>query len=829
MPNDSFGYFNTIFDANNAANNIVEMKAIIQQGTILNASAIDIQITSGTVKIQDSWENPKKPADRPYAEWIGGAGQNKIGEVPNFLILVEGCKCEDRANANLLVTTLMNDLNKNSKSPWNLFNKSINLWLLFIPSENGAVTVQNELVKTFWLETVTLAKPFNGNSNTFIPTANTTQLIYLGYNPKDPAKKTLEITKTETKKTKWYSFLEFIELIDDILQNRPKVYSESFWDGKIKDAALKVGDPLRYINTPLTPVNPSNNELILSKLIEIVGLPTLKDKSPGVSKMAIITKWNTLYDPSITNARIKDHVFSIWQSLSDRRLPNETNTAYGTAFGTKPRVDLPFARLKGTERGGIYRKLQRDDINLLLKDIIYDKENGTPTNTWSILPGGNTGKDAGSIVFIGNKTRRGGGQIPGQDDKGYYLGKGIFVNLEDDSFCNLTNGIGRQVNLSEPSFPLKPNSEALAVFTHEMAHSFQLSDEYGGQNDAFPGDKNGFNTQPESALLKITDTINNGRIDGNKIKWRWPRIAQAGVLSNITPAGLITLIPGHETGFKVNDEVFLRLKDIVDPKHLDQTPAGQYSAKLTVSGIDPINKTITVSGLANPGYFKAGSLLIKLVEAKVTGIGTIATNGTVVTGTKTYFESQVNPVGMGGSFLVVGTKKIEVISVTNNTTLILKEPFSSNLPSNTKFSIIQRDSGSANMDSYKELLNYTIRMVINKNEKPMTLYPYIGPVNENQPQSITPAQLLVDRLKNIFNIINNNIINNNIVGLYTGGSEYEYGIFHPTGFCHMRNTDQVKKTVSLFCPVCRYILVDKIDPSKHSDINKDKNSNFIDV
>ena len=52
-----------------------------------------------------------------------------------------------------------------------------------------------------------------------------------------------------------------------------------------------------------------------------------------------------------------------------------------------------------------------------------------------------------------------------------------------------------------------------------------------------------------------------------------------------------------------------------------------------------------------------------------------------------------------------------------------------------------------------------------------------------------------------------------VIGLYEGGGMYTCGVYHPAGFCLMRNnTDNAAE----LCAVCRYILVDVIDPSVHA-------------
>jgi hypothetical protein len=57
-----------------------------------------------------------------------------------------------------------------------------------------------------------------------------------------------------------------------------------------------------------------------------------------------------------------------------------------------------------------------------------------------------------------------------------------------------------------------------------------------------------------------------------------------------------------------------------------------------------------------------------------------------------------------------------------------------------------------------------------------------------------------------------------IVGLYEGGSHAARGMFHPTGICMMRNHHD---ETAEFCAVCRYVMVDHINPYKHFEIDRD--------
>jgi hypothetical protein len=57
-----------------------------------------------------------------------------------------------------------------------------------------------------------------------------------------------------------------------------------------------------------------------------------------------------------------------------------------------------------------------------------------------------------------------------------------------------------------------------------------------------------------------------------------------------------------------------------------------------------------------------------------------------------------------------------------------------------------------------------------------------------------------------------------LIGLYSGGMTYHCGVYHPAGICNMRN--QYEEAAE-FCAICRYVLVDLINPSKHAEIDRD--------
>lgn len=63
-----------------------------------------------------------------------------------------------------------------------------------------------------------------------------------------------------------------------------------------------------------------------------------------------------------------------------------------------------------------------------------------------------------------------------------------------------------------------------------------------------------------------------------------------------------------------------------------------------------------------------------------------------------------------------------------------------------------------------------------------------------------------------------------VIGLYSGGARLGCGIFHPAGQCLMRNDSAAAR--SEFCHVCRFILVDAINPDVHWWIDREYDAVF---
>jgi hypothetical protein len=81
---------------------------------------------------------------------------------------------------------------------------------------------------------------------------------------------------------------------------------------------------------------------------------------------------------------------------------------------------------------------------------------------------------------------------------------------------------------------------------------------------------------------------------------------------------------------------------------------------------------------------------------------------------------------------------------------------------------------------------------------------------KDMPAANLPPGLPPDRPKN----------KQNIVGIYDGGHYHDCGVYHPTGLCLMRTGgDRSLMRSARFCQVCRYVIVDAVDSTKHGELD----------
>jgi hypothetical protein len=135
-------------------------------------------------------------------------------------------------------------------------------------------------------------------------------------------------------------------------------------------------------------------------------------------------------------------------------------------------------------------------------------------------------------------------------------------------------------------------------------------------------------------------------------------------------------------------------------------------------------------------------------------------------------------------------------------------------------------------DHYAELMAQFIRSHISTTGGPLNA-PASTPARQC-PIQVPPAHVEAQQATNLppaANFPGGRLpaIASRIIGAYEGGAGLSCGVFHPAGSCIMRAplatktergvTHEDPGAVHGFCHVCRYLIVDSVDPRRHFFIN----------
>jgi hypothetical protein len=113
---------------------------------------------------------------------------------------------------------------------------------------------------------------------------------------------------------------------------------------------------------------------------------------------------------------------------------------------------------------------------------------------------------------------------------------------------------------------------------------------------------------------------------------------------------------------------------------------------------------------------------------------------------------------------------------------------------------------------YAEIVALNVKNEITNNNRPLWAHP-AG--DQTDGPTVQPPNLTNIDLPGIDWCFKNKP---RIIGLYEGGAQHARDIYHPAGTCMMRNDHD---EAAEFCHVCRYVIVDIVDPSKHFGIDLD--------
>jgi len=804
---------------------------------------VPVSVPADNIIVADSWMNPTIPADQPYGLLIAGSpGVPRYQDSPNIALLSEGFLPGEDVNFYTCCDNLRVQFQTvPNLKPWDSLVDNINLWKTFIPSRQAGSSILSEVVLF------------------------ETQI------------RGLIVSRAITLE-------EYVLYIDDYLIG----------------VGLSFVNGINFNNRRVPAIN-SPTEYKLSELIDRVGLPVPADASLTINNLRL--NWENMFDASITTydqlgppdnlaiVNVPEDVFQFWILMANRRLINERDTALGLAFGEKPRQ-----KLINDARSYSFNpmRLNRVGIQPLLLNL-RDMPGGGGTLFGSEFNfiGGGFSKDYDNVVVLASCNRYGGARTSHITDFDHT--DIIGVSLNEDVYFEYAMVAGTRELELVPNIP--PNAvPALRakVVSHELGHAHRLGDEYGSNTGPIPAErqlriKNWVNTLLESDI-KVS-----GNFDGEKIKWRWPRIANAGRLNlALAPTGIagefqVILERAPGTLFIEGDEVYLRKKKLEFIENV-QIPHPQYSGRVRIKKVNSTTDFL-VEHLSGPiptaAEYPKESLIVKLKPSSFSGSGTISHNtggAKIVNGIDSHFFYQskvgdyigavigmveekrkivainsdvevvieddfsgnlvgvvytIHPVhdfiGQGtvsisaGSTSVVGNatsfiKEINagdkikigadektVTVITDNTNLTIDAAFPAGIAAGTKFSVLP-------LHNFAELIEVGIKRAITIGNKPMTEDAPCKVYEGTEKQEPEPDQIHDSNGTQIIPMLTQPpaAVRYLVVGLYSGAWDYACGAFHPTGFSIMRKS---QNGVTTYCPVAKYILTDRIDPSKHDLID----------
>jgi hypothetical protein len=312
---------------------------------------------------------------------------------------------------------------------------------------------------------------------------------------------------------------------------------------------------------------------------------------------------------------------------------------------------------------------------------------------------------------------------------------------------------------------------------HELGHSFGLGDEYRDIKEVFPGteeelvDRANLQTEPDAQVEVVEGGVTKKVLHGDEIKWRWHRIQKAAVITDrILEAGDAFRVPlelGQGLQFQKGDGVLLRLRKWGVPLRKGQRTLGDKTLGKEILITDPPE----ITELVNPAdveEYRKGNL-------------------------------QYVVPAPGSS---VSADEIKIFE--RGSILYKPTPSADSVPAG---------------HPYAELVAWNIKEHITATRKPLTKVPCVLETDkeaEKKRKEIAQWPILGDvKIRAVWAF--------KIVGLYAGGRHSACGIFHPTGWCVMRDSDY---SDSSFCAVCRYVLVDMIHPFRHFENDRDLEEDY---
>jgi hypothetical protein len=507
----------------------------------------------------------------------------------------------------------------------------------------------------------------------------------------------------------------------------------------------------------------------LEEMMHQVGLPVSDDPTTLDDSKDV---WRLRYGDKAYQT-LAAASFATWRRLASqpatwRSLLNEQDTAFGMRNTDRSRASPTFGEVM---LGSDPRRTSDANIFKFIGGLSYGKDpaTGSSFNIGSVWKAG--GKDAGFICFL-CQTQKHGGINWG----GYFLsttGRQVILEMA----LKPTPKGTATVSLATPPMAPWEQEQVSTTMAHEFSHSLGLADEYGDGNGLLlQVDHQAPNLLDKRIIITTTTPPPPGvpitvYDKTQEIKWRWPRITKAGVLNGKpekSGVGLkVTLQKDHGKPFIFQDIVRFRQSPVKLRQSLD--PFASFAAGLSFIVTDHNNDGLKVV-LGHPGGAVLDVNLPLPSSPDPTPWGDLFLALFKPDGKYTVICPRRAP-GIGG-----GTE-LYLVSETIRTQILIS-------------------NGPLNAPPGNETVGHETAVCRATGGNGASLMsPTNLPVGFIPPPVPAPAD---------------------IIGIYEGGGLHDCGVFRPAGRCKMR--DGTAQGFP-FCHVCRYVIVDRVDPTKHGELD----------
>jgi hypothetical protein len=462
-------------------------------------------------------------------------------------------------------------------------------------------------------------------------------------------------------------------------------------------------------------------------------------------------------------ARYGDHItkeriednFSRWIRLANRRLLNLRDSMLCFTAGERPRAKTPSG-----EDPNIFDtdfdRISNNDIHALLDGL---RHNGT---TIGLDHWGPTGRDRALVCVL---TRSSGRSVASSD---YFV-----ASLAHGKTERASDAPHQQLELVPIELPKEGDdlNWLVYLFAHECGHAFGLGDEYGEggikKGDHFErfeeADATGVEESPNlharATIRKVdpSDPDAANEIDASKIKWAsWLRISHAAaVTTRPSVSGTELQLDVRSGALRFGDGERVRIRQVLLRRNAEHIL--EYN--------DPL---------------RSGPLKVKRRPDDTHLV--LEADGAPAIG-----ETPLPHIGA------------TVMTDVEAAPIIVYRPTRHPIPGSVQPTEVA-------------VLSPLVAVHISTTDRPLNVKadePYVCVIDDRGIQNPRNLPILPTQ-KPCYEPL--------IIGLYDGGRRFHCEVFHPGGVCNMRDHYEGENH-RRFCQVCRYVLVDIIDPTKHGDLD----------